>query len=201
MLFRSTRGCFVVPSRHAAMLTKALHAYAAPKHVRATGGTYDHTRPSPERMGQAFTELIESLDPDALPDLGGTNATVVVTVDLDTLLGGLKAASLDTGGRITAAEARKLACQAGLVPAVLDTTSEVLDLGRTVRFHSKAQRLAIRLTQQHCQHDGCDTPGHLCHIHHTTPWAAGGTTNTTDAQLLCPRHHTWTHRHDPPMRT
>ncbi|MCZ4501198.1 MAG: nuclease, partial [Marmoricola sp.] len=193
-------GRFTISSRHAAMLKKALHAFAAPKHVRATGGDYDHARPPAQRMGRAFAERIESLDPDTLPDLGGTNATVVVTMSLETLLGGVAAASLDTGERITAGEARRLACQAGVIPAVLGTASEPLDLGRTARLHSKAQRLAVRMAQEHCQHPGCDVPGHLCHLHHKKAWANGGHTNTEDAELRCPRHHTWVHRHDAPMR-
>ena len=44
--------------------------------------------------GQAFCELLEHLPPDRLPQSGGLNATVVVTMTLETLLGGLRAASI-----------------------------------------------------------------------------------------------------------
>ncbi|MGA8255937.1 MAG: HNH endonuclease signature motif containing protein, partial [Nocardioides sp.] len=109
-------------------------------------------------------------------------------------------ASLSTGDKITASEARRLACEAEIIPAVLNGKGEVLDLGRKQRFHSKAQRLAIGLEQQHCQHLGCDVPAAGCHVHHRERWTSGGHTNTRDAQLLCPRHHSLAHR-PTPMRT
>ena len=62
-------------------------------------------------------------------------------MDLDTLMGELKAAHLDTGEPISASQARRLACEARIIPAVLDGNSQVLDLGRTRRFHNPAQRL------------------------------------------------------------
>ncbi len=199
----TSTGRFTVPSLYADMLRKALSALAAPKHVRSQGETYDVERPSPERMGAAFCEFIERYPAEQVPHAGGTSATVVVTMDLETLLGGLKAASLDTGTMITAATARRLACQAGIIPAVLGGGAKVLDLGRKTRFHTESQRLAIAIEQRHCQHPLCDVPAWLCHVHHTTPWSLGGSTTTEDAQLLCPRHHALIHRNspDPPMRT
>jgi len=89
------------------------------------------------------------------------------------------------------------------MPAVLDKTGHVLDLGRSHRFHTPAQRLAIILEQKTCQHPSCEVPGAFCHVHHTTPWSKGGTTNTTDAVLLCPYHHHQSHTDniDYPIRT
>ena len=58
-------------------------------------------------------------------------------MDLDTLMGGLKAAHLDTGETISPGAARRLACQAGIIPAVLDGKSQVLDLGRGKRYYTK----------------------------------------------------------------
>uniref|UniRef100_UPI0030F45507 HNH endonuclease signature motif containing protein n=1 Tax=Nocardioides sp. GXZ039 TaxID=3136018 RepID=UPI0030F45507 len=77
----------------------------------------------------------------------------------------------------------------GVIPAVLGARSEVLDLGRTRRFHTPAQRLAIGLEQRHCQTPGCDTPAAFCHVHHAHSWQQGGDTNTKDARLHCPFHH------------
>ena len=172
---------------------------AAPKHVRAHqgAGTYDHERPTPHRLGQAFEEYIERYPVDDTPHAGGVAATVVVTMGLETLLGGLGAATLDTDEKITAATARRLACEAGLVPMVLNSHSVVLDQGRRTRFHTSAQRLALAVTQRHCQAGGCDTPAAMCHVHHPTPWTRGGTTSLANAQLLCPRHHRLIHTDTP----
>ncbi|WP_134766499.1 HNH endonuclease signature motif containing protein [Nocardioides sp. 1609] len=184
-------GRFTMPSAQASVLRKALAAIAAPKHVRATGGagTYDHERPTPERLGQAFCEYVERYPTDRLPTMGGTSATVVVTMTLETLRGGLAAAHLDTGAAVSPGQARRMACEAGIIPAVLDGQGHVLDLGRKRRFHTPAQRLSIGLEQQHCQHPTCTTPAAYCHTHHTVPWSEGGRTDTRDAVLLCPFHH------------
>ena len=120
-------------------------------------------------------------------------------MSLATLTGGLEAASLDTGTRISARQARRLACEAGIIPAVLGGRSEVLDLGRTRRFHTKAQRIALALRDQGCTADGCDLPPAACHAHHGIRWSDGGPTNIDDGRLLCHRHHRVIH--DPRYET
>lgn len=134
-------------------------------------------------------EYVETRPADSLPDSGGVPATVVVTMTLETLMGGLKAASLDTGGRISAGEARRLACRAGIIPAVLGGASVVLDLGRKRRLHTEPQRIALALRDGGCTAHGCDKPPGLCHAHHDQPWSTGGATNVATGRLLCPRHH------------
>ncbi len=199
-----TRGRFTIPTAAADALRKQLHALAAPKHVRAKdgAGSYDWRKPSAERMGQAFVELISGYDPNKLPKVGGLSATVVVMGDWEILAGKVKAATLETGTRISHTEFLRMACGAGVIPAWMNANGEVLALGRTYRFHSPAQRLAALVEQHHCQHDGCDVPGYLCHTHHAIPWSQGGGTDLRTTQLLCPYHHA--RAHDPstdPMRT
>ena len=65
------------------------------------------------------------------------NATVVVTMTLETLLGAERAATLDTGENLSAGRARMLACEAGIIPFVLGGASQVLDAGRERRFHTR----------------------------------------------------------------
>src|SRR6478609_1111718 len=137
-------GRFTLPTLHAAMLKKMLLALAAPKHVAATQGAGVERRPGPERMGRAFMELIDRIAAKDLPQVGGRDATIVVTIDLDTLLGRLhKAGVLDTGERISPGEARRLACTARVIPAVIGGKSEVLDVGHANRFFTRAQTTAM----------------------------------------------------------
>jgi hypothetical protein len=120
----------------------------------------------------------------------------VVTVPLSTLVTGLGSAQLDTGAVISPSEARRLACRAGILPAVLDGQSQILDLGRTKRFHNKAQRVAMAARDRGCTAEGCDWPPGPCHAHHDdVPWSRGGATTLADGRLLCPRHHA--RAHDP----
>ena len=195
-----THGTFAIPTATAgAALRKALWAIAAPKHRAATDGPGVQRRPTPEALGQAFCELIERYPADRLPRTGGVNATVVVTIDLDTLLGRLEQAGvLDTGERISPQLARRLACEAGIIPAVLDGASQPLDLGRRRRLFTEAQRLALALRDRGCRAEGCDRTTGL-HAHHQQRWTDGGTTDLANAITFCSWHH---HRaHDTTYRT
>jgi hypothetical protein len=150
----------------------------------------------PERLGQAFVGLIERYPAERLPRLGGLNATVVVTMTLEQLRGELGGACLvDTGEQISAGTALRLACEAGIVPAVLDSRGEPLYLGRRARLFTEPQRIALGLRDQGCTAEGCTKPAWLAEAHHKIPWSRGGPTDLQDGVLLCPWHH---HRaHDP----
>jgi len=157
-------------------------------------------RPLPERLGRALVEYVERYPADQTPASGGLAATVVVTMDLDTLLGGLTPATLDDGTRISAGQARRLACEAGIIPAVLGGASMPLDLGATRRFHSKHQRLALALRDGGCSAEGCEVPPGACHAHHDPSWATCHTTSVKCGRLFCPRHHRLAHHPDYEMR-
>ncbi|MQW77760.1 DUF222 domain-containing protein [Nocardioides sp. dk4132] len=110
--------------------------------------------PYERRLGEAFCSLMEALDPARLPLHGGDATTLVITMDLATLTAGLGTASLADGTRISAGEARRLACTAGLVPAVLGTRSVPLDLGHASRLFSPGQRKALAIRDRECRADG-----------------------------------------------
>jgi hypothetical protein len=184
-------GRFTLDTLTGAALKKALHAIAAPRH-QATHGPLGERLPTPERLGRAFAEYVHRYPADRLPKAGGLSATVVVTITLETLLGGLQAARLDTGEPISAGAARRLACEAGIIPAVLGGKSQVLDLGRTARFHTEAQRVAKTAQVGGCEVEGCDWPPGMCHLHHPVRWADGGGTNR-DGIMICPAHHSRAH--------
>ena len=178
-------GRFTLPSRVGAMLKQAVLTNSSPKHRQHSG--------TPKGMGHGFCEYVTRYPIDRLPQTGGVDATVVVTMTLENLLGANTPVILDTGDQLNAALARKLACEAGIIPLVLGGKSEILDQGRARRFHTKAQRIAIGQRDKHCTADGCDWPAAMCHIHHDQPWSKGGKTTIADGRLLCPRHHTYAH--------
>ena len=122
-----------------------------------------------------------------------TAATVVVTIDHQILQDALKAARLDTGESLSAGEARRLACNTGLIPAVLGTGSVALDLGRETRLFSEAQRIAVGLQHATCAAEGCERPYAWCELHHHNPWSRGGRTDLKEAVPLCHRHHQYIH--------
>jgi hypothetical protein len=146
-------------------------------------------------MGRAFREFIERYPADRAPRAGGVSATIVALILLEVLEGRLEQACLlDAGDKISPGLARRLACEAGIIPVVLGGPSEVLDVGRARRFHSSAQRLTIAVRDQHCTHPGCDWPPARCHAHHDIAWSEGGGTDVAHGRLLCPKHHARYHR-------
>lgn len=145
--------------------------------------------PYPRRLGEAFCALLERLPAKLLPQHGGTATTVMVTIPFEELRSGLGAADLGAGDRITAGQARRLACNADLIPVVLGGRSEILDLGRTRRTFSSAQRRAMAIRDQECRTEGCTIPAAWCEAHHLQPWSRGGRTDLDDGLLLCAWHH------------
>jgi hypothetical protein len=69
----------------------------------------------------------------------------------------------------------------------------VLDQGRKVRLHTRAQRIAMASRDKTCTATGCTMPASFCHAHHKKPWSTGGRTSVADGTMLCPRHHRMVH--------
>ncbi|MFE7228361.1 DUF222 domain-containing protein [Nocardioides sp. NPDC057577] len=148
-------------------------------------------------LGQAFARVVENYDVDQLPRHGGHATTVFITMSVEDLRKDLGTAALGfDGDQITAAEARRLACNADLVPVVLGTNSEILDLGRTARLAHPIQHRALRLRDQGCQAEDCDAPAAWTEAHHLTPWSEGGKTDLANMVLLCPSDHRRIHDAD-----
>lgn len=133
-----------------------------------------------------------------LPTSHAAAPRLMVTIGLDQL----RAAQSGSGAGhmseapISAGAARRLACDAEIIPAVLGTHSEPLDLGRTHRLVTSALWHALVLRDQHCAFPGCTRLPLTCDAHHILHWADGGPTTIDNMILLCRRHHTLTH-HSP----
>ncbi|MFC6286090.1 DUF222 domain-containing protein [Nocardioides sp. GCM10027113] len=190
-------GKFTIPELHGRMLRDAIDRLTAPRRLfRGPDGRteVDESAIDPpnifEVRGQALLELIEHLPTDGHAANG---VALVVKVSLDELREGLGVAGLDTGAEITAGEARRLACNAGIIPAVLDGASQPLDLGRTKRLFSSAQRKALALLHDTCAIDGCERPFAWTEIHHPDAWSGGGSTDLDNALPLCGHHHRRAH--------
>ena len=189
-------GRFTLPEAQGAMLKTALDALAAPHQkvgtVNAATGEMDEVGfglSYPQRLGHAFATLVEHLPADQLPTNGGVSAVVTVNLDYDTLMGGLKAAGLSNSTRISASEARRLACSAQIVPMVLNGTPLPLDLGSPNRFFNRSSRRAMEKRDGGCTAPGCDRDSRWTEAHHLTPYAISKSTDIRDGALLCSFHH------------
>lgn len=100
-----------------------------------------------------------------------------------------QAGLLPDGTEIGAGDLRRLCCDAEILPVVLGSGSEVVDLGRTVRLVTPELRSALVARDGGCSFPGCGVPEERCEAHHLVPWWAGGATNLDNLVLLCPHHH------------
>lgn len=193
-------GGFRLPDLEAKMLLAAVQAISAPRrdHLHGNGNgseeaatsEFDREMTYRHRLGLGFAELATHLPSDRLPAAGGVGATLTVNLDYSTLVDGVRAATLSTGDRVSAAQARKLACRVGIIPAVFDGDAVPLDHGRLKRCFTKAQRQALEHRDHGCTFPGCDRPPQWCEGHHGhEAWADGGTTDLADGVLICPHHH------------
>ena len=192
----STKWVLVMHPEAAGLLTAALDARTAP-------------RRQPTFVDDAFPE-IEDVDDrtlalrrlDALVSIakeslradpgkvGGTAVTMMVTVPLSVLTGGAGVGRIEgVDGPICASTARRLAAEADVIPLVLGTESQPLDLGRTARIFTEAQRRFIAARDGGCLWPNCDAPPGWCEIAHIVAWLLLGETNVANGILLCPFHH------------
>ncbi|MFI5692036.1 DUF222 domain-containing protein [Kribbella sp. NPDC051586] len=129
---------------------------------------------------------------DVVPGFGA-KANITVTIDLQDL----KAATADAIGQtvynsgLSAAAIRRLACDAKVIPVVLGSTSEPLDVGRAERLVTKGIRRALNTRDRGCV--VCGAPPVMCDAHHLISWIDGGETKVSNLVLLCRRHHTDLH--------
>ncbi len=99
------------------------------------------------------------------------------------------------GQALTATQVRMLACDAQIIPAVLGTKGEILELGRARRLATPGLVTYLWERDRGCTYPGCRMPPAWCDAHHLRHWLAGGATDRDNLVLLCRAHHTVVHRH------
>ena len=131
----------------------ALHELAR-RALVATHGRPGHPDPDTATPGRPARPGHPDPSSATLGGAGGSPTQLVVTVPLRTLTDGLGYATLPDGSPLSATAARRLACAASLIPAVLGTHGAVLDVGRAHRSFTGARRRALVLRDR-----GCAFPG------------------------------------------
>ena len=184
----------VVDTETKTVIEAAVQGLSAP---RPAQGEPDR-RPSGQRRMDALLEVVgrgvASADGVATTD----KAQLYVTVTLEDLTARTHAATVvasgEAGTLLPPQTARKIACDAGIIPVVLGKAGQVLDLGRRFRLFTSAQARALWLRDGGCTFPDCSVPATWCDAHHLWHWADGGPTDLTNAALLCGRHHTIVHK-------
>lgn len=128
------------------------------------------------------------------PRVAGSAVSLVVVTDLATLerrAGGF--GRLPDGAVLRGETVRRLACDASITRVITGPASQPLDVGRSRRAATAAQRTALRIRDGGCRFPGCDRPPEWTDVHHVIAWASGGATDVDAMVLLCRKHHTAVH--------
>ena len=127
------------------------------------------------------------------PALSPDRHEIVVHVEADVLSnGGAGRCEIEHRTAIAAETARRLCCDAGIVPVVDGPNGEPLSVGRRTRSIPPAVRRALSNRDRGCRFPGCTATQRL-HGHHVRHWAEGGETSLDNLVLLCPTHHRLVH--------
>ena len=156
-------------------------------------GPSDDRHPT-QRLGDAFCDVIHhAIDSPDLPARGGEKPHLNATMDYTHLLTGIGTATLEGGALLSAAAARRIACDCGVVPVVMGGQSVPLDVGRTRRLVTPKQRVALNTRDKGCAFPNCGRPARWADAHHIQHWLDGGPTDLNNLVLLCRRHHRMIH--------
>lgn len=146
----------------------------------------------------AFLELIDTaslgapLTAGAMISSPHARAEVSVVIDLHTLRSGLHEHSIVRTGHeaeLPLETIRRMACEAEIIPVVLNSKGVVIDIGRASRLATRYQRKAIEAMYSHCAIPDCKVPIAQCQPHHIAYWRDDGPTNMNNLVPLCPHHH------------
>lgn len=157
-----------------------------------------NSRRRAQRLSGALMDALRIwMDPTAPidPDMPmNSRIELLVMIDYDSLIGALdKPGFTPHGEYVSAATARRMACNGDILPLVMGGKSQPLDLGRRRRFFTKGQKRAIAARDRGYANPGCSMPTHRCEVHHLRPFSEGGKTNVSQGLLLCVRCHTAFH--------
>jgi hypothetical protein len=127
------------------------------------------------------------------PQTHTTPARLLVTIDHDTPTNSLTAEGIATttadGIDLPPGVVRRLACDAEIIPAVLGSHGEVLDVGRLKPLVTAVIWIALVIRDRHCTFPDCTRPPIMCHAHHIRHWLNGEKTCLDNLALLCGHHH------------
>ena len=161
----------------------------------ADGSVIPDTRSIPQMQADALAMIARHvLGCNRVPAAPATS--MVVRVNLETLVDGVGHARIDgLDHPVSAGTIRRMAASAGIIPAVLGTDSLPLDLGRTARGFTPAQRIALGERDGGCAN--CGIAVGYTEAHHIKWWKRdAGSTDLDNGVLLCPPCHARIHQDD-----
>jgi hypothetical protein len=150
------------------------------------------SRPGSDSLGGALGGVLSSSWCDR-----PARAEIVVHIDYELLAGAVRETGMGdartcrtlNGSELSDETIRRLACEAEIIPLVLDGKSVPLDVGKSKRLATAYQRRALAAVHETCAIDGCSVKFSHCEPHHIDYWENGGPTDLNNLVPLCSRHH------------
>ncbi|MPY77350.1 MAG: DUF222 domain-containing protein [Actinophytocola sp.] len=187
-------GRFDLAPETGSLLTNLLSPHTTPDNSSADG---PDLRTKLERDADGLAEILRlAAANENSPTEAGKPVALLVTVGLEQLERGVGAALLDSGAPMSAAQVRRMACDAQVIPSVLGSRAELLDIGRKQRTIPTPIRRALLARDQGCAFPGCSRKPKWCQGHHIWHWVDGGPTELNNLVLVCTRHHMTIHHTD-----
>ncbi len=182
-------------SGHSAVEIEAIINTETDRQYRAACREHDSAGTAVPTMcvlrARAIVELIRrGADPNPHRSHPSPSAILPIVVDGDGVPAALHTVDGEDVDRWSAAV---LLCDALFHPVTVDPAGNPLNMGRSVRFFTPAQKQALAVRDGGCIFPGCEQPARRCAAHHRIEWDNGGETNVDDGALLCPRHHGLVH--------
>lgn len=157
----------------------------------ATAPTPEDSRtPEQKRHDVLGSIVIGATRSASTPTLGGEAPTLMVHAKAEDLA--------DPEGSVTADGvdiplpvdfAHRMACTGAVQKLVFGSNGRATKLTSKERTFTANQRKAIAARDGGCVIPGCSIPSAWCEVHHVTPWADRGETDTDNGVLLCWWHH------------
>ena len=173
------------------------HLELDPVRDRALWAAIDSTRAKLRQQDGNRRTPWAQLEVDAvIAAIGGGGDRVpeiIALIDHRSLLEGAHANTIcetDNGIPLPISTVRRLCCDAEILPVVLGSQGEALDVGRSSRTATRAQRRALRAMHRTCAHPDCTVTFDACRIHHVIAWLQpAGDTDIDNLLPLCETHH------------
>jgi Domain of unknown function (DUF222)/HNH endonuclease len=173
-------------------LSVLLEALSKPRPSSAGG---PDPRTAAQRRADGLADLVAlAHGAEGVPSAGGHQPMVVVQVPWATLqaVPGAGPALFADGSPLSGEAARRMACDAKVLPMVLGSKSQPTDLGRAAYAPTLGLRLAVLVRDAYrCQTPFCGSIPR--HVHHVQHWADGGRTDLDNLVALCGHCHRLIH--------
>lgn len=182
----------------AALVTDAFDAVTTP---RRSGPSFAEpeavadARTTEQLMLDSFVAMVRiaaAADPGAL--FGDSRPAVRIVVDARDLARGAGAAQLEgQTASVSIDTVQRNICATGSIAVMFGADGQPINVGRSQRLFTAAQRLALSARDGGCRFPGCDRPPSWSEAHHIVPWSRGGPSDIANGILLCRHHHLLVH--------